>query len=117
MSSQTGVLFRVTTFGESHGAAIDMVLTDVVMPGIGGPELAQRLVLLRPEMRVLCMSGYTDDVALRHRLVESGVAFIQKPFTPDTLARRVRTGLDSGPVGERLEREEVEEVRGRGGPA
>jgi len=76
---------------------IDLLLTDVVMPEISGPELARRLLVLRPSLKVLCMSGYTDDALVRHGAAEAGMAYLQKPFTPDTLARKVRSVLD-GPM-------------------
>ena len=73
----------------------DLILSDVVMPQMSGPELAQRLAAVRPTMKILCMSGYTDDAVVRHGALEAGIAFIQKPFTPETLARKVREVLDS----------------------
>ena len=73
---------------------IDLLLTDVVMPMISGPEVAQRVVGGRPELRVLFMSGYTDRALVHQGLRAAHTAFLQKPFTPDTLLRRVREMLD-----------------------
>jgi CheY-like chemotaxis protein len=74
---------------------IHLLLTDVMMPGMSGPEVAQRLARMRPEMRVLYMSGYSDDAMIRHGVVEQGAGFLQKPFTPDALAHMVREVLDA----------------------
>ena len=81
---------------ERHSGTIDLLLTDVVMPTMSGPELAKRLAATRPDMKVLCMSGYTDDSIVRHGVLESGVAFIQKPITPTLLMTKVREVLDAG---------------------
>jgi two-component system, cell cycle sensor histidine kinase and response regulator CckA len=75
---------------------IHLVLTDVVMPGMSGRELWDRLRVLRPDARVLFMSGYTDDAIARHGVLELGIAFLQKPFTPFGLAQKVRELLDAG---------------------
>jgi CheY-like chemotaxis protein len=75
-------------------AEIQLLLTDVVMPGLSGPELARELKARRPALRVLCMSGYTDDAVLQHGILEADMAFIQKPLTPDALLRRVSEVLD-----------------------
>ena len=73
---------------------IHLLLTDVIMPEMNGRALADRLVPQRPEMKVLFMSGYTDDVIADHGVLDTGTAFIQKPFVLDVLARKVRDVLD-----------------------
>ncbi len=78
-----------------HAGAIAVLVTDVVMPGMSGRELAERLAPTRPEMKVLYTSGYTDDAMVRQGVLNAGVAFLQKPFVPDSLARKVRDVLDS----------------------
>ena len=80
---------------EQHPGNIDLLVSDVVMPQMGGPELAERLVRLRPTMKVLCMSGYTDDALIRHGALKGSIAYLQKPITPATLARKTRTVLDA----------------------
>ena len=75
-------------------APIPLLITDVVMPGMGGRELAERLAASHPEMRVLYMSGYTDDAVAGQGVVAGAVAFLQKPFTAAVLARKVRELLD-----------------------
>lgn len=78
-----------------HGDSVHLLLTDVVMPGTSGPSLASELTARHPAMRVLYMSGYTDDAIVRHGLLKGGAAFLQKPFAPDTLARKVRQVLNA----------------------
>ncbi|HEY0469069.1 MAG TPA: ATP-binding protein, partial [Polyangiaceae bacterium] len=80
---------------EAHSQPIALLLTDVVMPQVSGVELAKRLSLVRPELKVLYMSGYTDDSIVRHGILEHGMAFLQKPFTPETLTRKVREVLNA----------------------
>ena len=80
---------------EAHRGEIHLLLTDVVMPKISGRELSERIRLMRPGLRILYMSGYTDDAIFRHGVLENGIPFLQKPFTPGALARKVREVLDS----------------------
>jgi two-component system, cell cycle sensor histidine kinase and response regulator CckA len=80
---------------ERYSAEISLLVTDVVLPGINGHALAERLMLRRPGMKVLYISGYTDDVTVRHCVSQSEVAFLGKPFTQDALARKVRDILDA----------------------
>jgi DNA-binding NtrC family response regulator len=72
----------------------DLLLTDVIMPGSSGPQLFKRLAQQRPELKVLYMSGYTDDTIVHQGQLDPRVEFLQKPFTADALHRRVRSVLD-----------------------
>ncbi|HUF75334.1 MAG TPA: ATP-binding protein [Longimicrobiales bacterium] len=80
---------------EEHEAPISLLLSDVVMPKVSGPQLAKRLLELRPELEVLYMSGYTDEAIVHHGVLEPGTAFIEKPFTPEGLSGKVRDMLDA----------------------
>ena len=82
---------------EQHDATIDLLLTDIVLPKLSGRHLAERLTVLRPEMKVLFMSGYTDGAILQNGMLGSDVAFLQKPLTPDALSRKVREVLGPEP--------------------
>ncbi|HNG96523.1 MAG TPA: response regulator, partial [Acidobacteriota bacterium] len=79
---------------QSVNGLVDLVLTDVVMPALSGPDLAKMLRAKYPHLKILFMSGYTDDAIVRHGLLEAGVAFIQKPYTPLGLVQKVRQVLD-----------------------
>ena len=95
--------YRVMEAGDADGAltilngggpAIELMITDVVLPGMNGRQLAEKVAALRPDIRILYVSGYTDDVILQHRLVERDVTLLQKPFTASGLATKVRYLLD-----------------------
>ncbi|MCS6865621.1 MAG: PAS domain S-box protein [Gemmataceae bacterium] len=96
--------YKVVTAHDAHDALhkleelrqpIDLLITDVVMPELGGRELAETLRAQRPNLRVLYISGYNDDMVLRHGLAEAVANFLQKPFTPASLAQKVREILDN----------------------
>ncbi|HEY2012402.1 MAG TPA: response regulator, partial [Bryobacteraceae bacterium] len=80
---------------KTYAGAIDLAVVDVVMPEMSGPDLIRQIAPLRPKLRVLYISGYTEEAMVHHGIPESGVAFLQKPFMPDGLARKVREVLDS----------------------
>lgn len=81
---------------ENHAGPIHLLVTDVVMPGLGGRELAERFLTLRPAAKVLHLSGYTDDAIVRHGILQDTVNFLQKPFTAVTLTQKVRASLHPG---------------------
>jgi YesN/AraC family two-component response regulator len=78
-----------------HKGPIDLIATDVVMPEMNGSRLVEKVLEARPGIRVLFMSGYTDDEVMRRGVIDGQTAFLQKPFTPDLLAHKVREVLDS----------------------
>jgi PAS domain S-box-containing protein len=102
-----GILTRAgyTVLDAENGAAaldlvadiktpIDLVLTDLVMPVMSGRELVEKLAKIRPSIKVLFMSGYTDDMVVHHGVIDQGIPFLQKPLMPDSLTRKVREALD-----------------------
>ena len=86
---------EAVALANDHGATIDLLLTDVVMPEYSGPDLAKKLADGRPHLRVLYMSGYTDEAIIHHGVLAANIAYLQKPFTPDVLAAKVREVLSS----------------------
>ena len=82
---------------ERHREPIHLLLTDLVMPGVSGGKLGEYLTSLRKEMKVLYMSGYTGSFLIRESALMHGFAFMQKPFTPHSLTRKVREILDEPP--------------------
>jgi two-component system, cell cycle sensor histidine kinase and response regulator CckA len=82
---------------EEHPDSIDLLLTDIMMPGMNGVEVAASVARARPGIQVFFMSGYADQDLVRQGLLETGTHFLQKPFTPQELAARIRGILDSRP--------------------
>ena len=82
---------------KSHMGVIHLLISDVIMPGESGLQLARRLLGTRPDLRVLFISGYSDEAIVRHGVLDPGTAFLQKPFTPAALARKIRELLDAPP--------------------
>jgi two-component system cell cycle sensor histidine kinase/response regulator CckA len=79
----------------AHAGAIHLLITDVVMPDMSGPELVGQLVTIRPETQTLFMSGYMDQALGEHGILPTNVNFIQKPFSPKVIAQKVRDILDA----------------------
>ncbi len=82
----------------NHPGPIHLLLTDIVMPGMSGPELARDLARRQPDLRVLFMSGYAENAVIREGLRHPSAGFVEKPFSPETLAREVRRALDADPA-------------------
>jgi two-component system cell cycle sensor histidine kinase/response regulator CckA len=85
------------TIERSHSGPIHLLVTDVVMPGMGGRELADTIKSRRPQLKVLYMSGYTNDEVVRHGVILARDAFLQKPFTPTSLVAMVRASFSGSP--------------------
>jgi FixJ family two-component response regulator len=85
--------------GNNGGAEMDLLITDVIMPGMSGKDLSIRLLNNYPHLKVLFVSGYTDDAIADHGILEEGVHFLQKPFSPDLLVEKVQEMLDPGSSG------------------
>ena len=81
--------------GEAHDGSIDLLLTDVIMPKMSGKDVVKRLQPLYPHMKVIYMSGYTDNAIFHHGVLEPELNFFEKPFTPEELARKVREILNT----------------------
>jgi len=82
-------------FCAEHAEEVDLLLTDVVMPEMSGKDLADKLSSQLPDLKMLFMSGYTDEAIVHHGVLDSSVEFIQKPFTPAALIKKVREVLDA----------------------
>jgi FixJ family two-component response regulator len=98
VAARFATAFQKPTNADQSGetGTLRNMVTDVVMPGIDGPELAKLLAAKRPDMRVLYVSGYADHAIVQHGHLEPGLAFLQKPFTANGLAQKVREVLDRG---------------------
>jgi DNA-binding NtrC family response regulator len=92
----TGLPGEAIRLAENHKGKIHLLLTDVVMPGMNGRDLAANLMTKDPDLKYMFMSGYTADVIAQHGVLDEGVNFIQKPFTMKDLADKIRAALDVG---------------------
>jgi two-component system cell cycle sensor histidine kinase/response regulator CckA len=85
---------RAEEIARTRRGDIDLIVTDVVLPGLSGRELVERLAAVRPSLPSLFMSGYTQEIVDNHGVLRSGLSFLQKPFTPQALLMKVRELLD-----------------------
>ena len=90
----SGGAIQQHSIADQYPGCVHLLITDVVMPKMNGPAMARAIRAHRPDAKVLYMSGYTDDAIVRHGVLEPGTPFLQKPFTPGTLARKIRQVLD-----------------------
>jgi DNA-binding NtrC family response regulator len=88
---------EATAIAERSDERIDLLLTDIVMPGSSGSDLAHRLLRQHPEMKVLYMSGYSDSLIFRYGMLQDRAAFLQKPFSAEVLERKVRELIPAAP--------------------
>jgi len=91
LTAATGA--EAEAIAEKHVGPIDVLLTDVVMPDRAGPALAEQLLVRHPEMKVLYVSGYTDDAVVRRGVMQESMPLLQKPFSPNVLTRKIRDVL------------------------
>jgi CheY-like chemotaxis protein len=91
---EAGSAASALALAQQHAGPIHLLVTDVILPRMSGREIAEHLAPQRPGMRVLYMSGYTDDAVVHHGVLSAEVAFLQKPFSIGVLARKVRETLD-----------------------
>lgn len=83
------------SISEEYGGHIDLLITDVIMPGMSGRDLSNQILMQRPDIKILYMSGYTDNAIVHHGVIDGEASFIQKPFSTDGLARKIRETLDA----------------------
>lgn len=92
-SHAPALLLEAICIGETYQGPIHLLISDVIMPGMGGRKVADAILCQRLDIKVLYLSGYTDDSVVRHGILQEERAFLQKPFTPNSLAKKVREVL------------------------
>jgi two-component system, cell cycle sensor histidine kinase and response regulator CckA len=91
---QAGSAEQAIETAQGFSGPIHLLLTDVIMPGMSGRQLAEQILSKRPQTKIVYMTGYTDDMVVQHKVLEPGVQMLQKPFTRSDLAQKVRSALD-----------------------